>query len=269
MRFDFVPEKGYCVYLIQNLINGKQYVGMSVDVRRRMQGHFTAANRGKPGAIAAAIRKHGFDNFSVSLLYKCATRDEALAREIEEIAVRGSQRNGYNITSGGDGIRGLSDETKEQLRASLSKALRGKPHSDAHNKAVSDALTGMRKSDQHCLNLSKAKKGIKASPEARAKMSASRKGRKLSHEHAMKIRMANTGRRMNEEQRARISESAIRNRGRGVICVENGKNFETLLSARAWLVAQGFHKACPAAIGRACRGLVPRAYGYNWKYTEA
>lgn len=233
-----------------------------------MQGHYTAANQGKSGAIAAAIRKYGFENFSVSLIHTCESREEAIALEVAEIKERGTQVHGYNITAGGDGVRGLTDEAQQRLRKSLSDALRGKPHSKAHNQAVSESLRGRKKSPEHCRSISIAKTGIKASPEARAKMSAKRRGQKLSPEHAKKIRDAVTGQRRTPEQRAKIKECAIQARGRKVLCVEYQKSFDTLLDARDWLVWKGFLKACPSAIGRACRGQVPRAYGFHWQYLE-
>lgn len=268
MRFDFIPEKGYCVYLIQNLVNGKQYVGMTIDVKRRMQGHFTAANRGKSGAISAAIRKYGFDNFSVSILHKCDSREQALALEVIEIDSRGTQRNGYNITSGGDGCRGLTPETREKMSIALSKALRGRPHSHAHNKAVSESLKGLPKSAAHRHKLSMARKGKKASMESRKKMSEQRKGRKISANHLEKLLAGKRLHKFTPEQLLKIKQSAIAARGRKVLCVDNGLEFDAIVDASAWLRDQGFPKASPAAVSRVCRGIVKSAYGLTWRYAD-
>lgn len=83
---------------------------------------------------------------------------------------------GYNLTAGGDGVRGLvhSPET----RAKMSKS-----------------HTGQIRSAEHRANLSKALKGLKRSPETCAKISALKKGLKLGgrSECAKPVRCVETG----------------------------------------------------------------------------
>lgn len=66
------------IYKITNLINGKFYIGQSVDVNNRLYVHQTDRNSGH--AIDTAIAKYGKENFSYEVLEKCEQED-LLVRE--------------------------------------------------------------------------------------------------------------------------------------------------------------------------------------------
>lgn len=86
------------IYKITNKINGKAYIGRSVDVRRRWQGHLAAASQGRPYPICNAIRKYGVAAFEFEVLLAC---DGAILRqkELEFIVAHGTwaSEKGYNV----------------------------------------------------------------------------------------------------------------------------------------------------------------------------
>lgn len=260
---------GWVVYRITNLINQKSYVGVTGNLRRRLQGHMTAARCGRGKAIHAAIRKYGASSFAVDVLDRCSSREEALAIEQCRISEMGTQVGGYNLTAGGDGVRSLVPEVADRLRASLSCALRGKPKSVEHRAAMSECRKGVRFSTEHRKNISLAAFGRRHSDEAKAKMSLKRKGVPLSAEHREKIAASLLGRVFSDAWREAIRQAARANRGRRVECVDLGKSFSTIVDAAAWLRELGYARADTSAIGRACRGKVPRAYGYSWRYADS
>ena len=58
------------VYCITNKINDKKYVGFtSMTIAERMGQHRYRAKAGEKSIIHNAIRKYGWDNFDVSVLY--------------------------------------------------------------------------------------------------------------------------------------------------------------------------------------------------------
>ena len=57
------------VYRIINEVNGKSYIGLSLDIETRIQTHFRDADRNYHSAIAKAISKYGKQNFSIEILY--------------------------------------------------------------------------------------------------------------------------------------------------------------------------------------------------------
>lgn len=57
------------IYKITNLINGKFYIGSSVDIRRRKAEHFYRFKKIKGNSILKnAVNKYGVENFSFELL---------------------------------------------------------------------------------------------------------------------------------------------------------------------------------------------------------
>ncbi|MNQ91414.1 GIY-YIG catalytic domain protein [compost metagenome] len=269
MQYRFEMFKGFCVYLIENTISGTQYVGMTRDIKKRLSSHLSQARNNKTNSyLHHAIRKHGDDNFCVSILHRCDSHECAVALEMSEIASRGTQISGYNVTAGGDGVRSLRPEVMQRLSAAMSIAKSGVPLSDQHKAALSQSLSGRIFSESHRDNLSRAMTGRKVSQAACAAMSARRSGVPLSEAHRMSIASSLKGRKIDDFWRENIRAAAIASRGRSVLCVETGMIFDTLLDAKNWLMLNGHPKASPSAIGRTCRGSVPRAYGFKWKYNE-
>ena len=95
------------IYKIENLINGKVYIGQSVDIQYRFRNHksesFNPKSNAYDTAIHRAIRKYGVDNFSFEIVEECE-QDQLRAREIYWINYYHSFGEGYNLTSGGEGV---------------------------------------------------------------------------------------------------------------------------------------------------------------------
>jgi predicted GIY-YIG superfamily endonuclease len=49
----------HSIYCIVNLVNGKRYVGQTINPRKRWREHVNAARKGRGQLLGAAIRKHG------------------------------------------------------------------------------------------------------------------------------------------------------------------------------------------------------------------
>ena len=83
------------------MINGKIYIGQSVDPKRRFRSHcYRAKHDTDNSPIHAAIRKYGKDNFKLDIL---EWTDDYNQREIELIAEYNSlSPSGYNILKGGN-----------------------------------------------------------------------------------------------------------------------------------------------------------------------
>jgi len=117
------------IYGILNTVNGKWYIGQSVDVRKRWRSHRRELSMGiHPNAhLQSAFSHYGECAFSFEILEECAVAD-LNDREIVWIKEKGSYHNGYNLTTGGDGTCGLlvSDETRKKMSA----AHRGQKHSE-------------------------------------------------------------------------------------------------------------------------------------------
>ena len=103
--------------------SGKSYIGITtMRLKERMWRHKKDANKGVNRPICDAIRKHGFDSFTLTVLSESNDRSELLLLEIEAIKQHNTLHpNGYNYTAGGDGSRGTSHtaDFKSALSARL------------------------------------------------------------------------------------------------------------------------------------------------------
>lgn len=101
------------IYLITNKLNGKKYVGQSVDIEKRWKQHMIDSKK-KDCAIYKAIRKYGIENLEFSILEECSV-DKLDEREIYWISELDTYNNGYNMSLGGasGNNKGLNYNYKE------------------------------------------------------------------------------------------------------------------------------------------------------------
>jgi len=96
------------IYLIENLINGKVYIGQTVKSLEERKFSHKQGSKYLNYSLYYAMRKYGFDNFNFSIIEKNIETQEALNEaEIYWINCYGSFKNpniGYNETPGGDGL---------------------------------------------------------------------------------------------------------------------------------------------------------------------
>lgn len=102
------------LYVVTNLVNGKQYVGIAVDFERRWRDH--CSGHGSK-LIYQAIQKYGIENLDFKVICKGT---EAYVKEMEVRAIRmlnTMAHSGYNLTEGGEGSHGwkASDETRKKM----------------------------------------------------------------------------------------------------------------------------------------------------------
>jgi len=89
------------VYLVWNLVNGKKYVGQTVQpLEKRFNEHANC----KKTLIGKAICKYGKKNFRYGIIKSCASKEEMDEWEKFFIAtLKTKAPDGYNCTDGGEG----------------------------------------------------------------------------------------------------------------------------------------------------------------------
>lgn len=191
------------IYRIINIKNNKCYVGQSKDIDARIKKHknFLLKNKHWNNHLQNAWNKYGEENFKFEIIEECK-EEELNDREIYWIKYYDSLRNGYNKTSGGDGIKNYkhAEETKKKI----SKASKRFKLSPEHKQKLIEANTGRKKSKQELEKLSKAAKGRKISEWHKQQLINSTKGKPLSEEHKKKISRARKGFKMSEEQKEKL-----------------------------------------------------------------
>lgn len=183
------------IYKIRNKINGKYYVGSSVDIRSRWRAHRSRLDKGRhhDTYLQRAWDKYGENNFEFELAEEIVGI-EALRSVEQEYLDEGFERGVlYNVAL--DAIAPMAGKhfTEEhcaklskansnpskEIRAKISKANSGKSnwmygrtgkdhpmHGRHHTKEAKRKISkagrgrkGIRFSEEHCANISKAKTG--------------------------------------------------------------------------------------------------------------
>lgn len=130
----------YCVYMHENRINGKRYIGITSDKpeNRWQNGHGYYKNK----HFCDAIKKYGWDSFRHSILFSGLTKDQACFIERRLIKEYNTQdkRFGYNITDGGEHFR-HSEESKE-LMSRRRKGKGIKPFTEEHKRKLKENHAG-------------------------------------------------------------------------------------------------------------------------------
>lgn len=135
------------IYVIQNKINLKIYVGKTNNPDKRYKDHIYITNNStntNKFLIHRAINKYGKDNFLFQVIEEFENELDCLEAEKFWIEFFRSDINrfgseyGYNLTAGGDGILGLKHS--QQAKNKISKANKGR---------IFDQETRYRMSESH------------------------------------------------------------------------------------------------------------------------
>lgn len=104
------------VYKLQNLINGKTYIGQTKNPAKRKAGHFYGARKGNQRPLYCSIRKHGTENFVFEVLEECADDliDECEQRWVAHFDSFNPEK-GYNLTSGGSQHFNFSEQSCKKI----------------------------------------------------------------------------------------------------------------------------------------------------------
>lgn len=217
-------ETPVAIYRIVNSINGKSYIGQTVNPKYRMRRHFWKNN----GCIKLrnAIAKYGKNNFVFSILCWCVSKTEANKVEEQLINVYNTRFDGYNITPGGYGTGSGADNPffgrkhSDELKAKWSAMKKGKIVLEETRKKLAEAnrkrtmseetknkLRARPKSILCSIKTAEANKKRVWTEEAKAKLAAFNLGKKMSNETKAKIAAANKARVWSDASRAKLAAS--------------------------------------------------------------
>lgn len=169
------------IYAIENLVNGKIYIGQSVDINKRFREHkhHLGSSNHCNRYLQSAWNKYGSANFTFKILEDCS-ESKLNEKEIFYILKYRQMTEVYNLCDGGYGIRGYT-HTKE-TRAKLSIASKGNashkgvPHSEKTKKKLSKINKGKKIPRKVVAKSVETRKGYRHSEETRRKLSNSLKG---------------------------------------------------------------------------------------------
>lgn len=234
-----MSEKIQGIYEIRNTINGKRYIGSSVNIKSRWRSHKTAilAKTSECTKLQRAWNKYGGQSFVFNIVEIVnGDKEELYKREQYYIDFYDTVRHGYNILASAGSCAGckLSDKTRtrmseshkrenlsDETRIRMSESHKRENLSEETLRKMSISATGRRHTDEAKAKISEANRGEKhpfyglakednpnygkvLSAETRAKIASAHKGKKLSPESIAK---RTATRRIRDEERKRLAKT--------------------------------------------------------------
>lgn len=133
--------KTCCIYIIRNEINGKVYIGQTVDYQKRKNSHISHLNRGAHfnRYLQAAWAKYGQAAFSFEVLEECNRKMlDGLERSYINKYKSADEKRGYNLMTGGQAYREFTDEVRQRM----SEANKGRVFTEEHKRKISKSQIG-------------------------------------------------------------------------------------------------------------------------------
>lgn len=202
-----MKNKNNIIYKIRNLLNGKVYIGQSVNITARLNDHKKLCRRRKNHHLYNSFNKYGIENFEFIVLEWITDKNKLSEAEQfwMDFYTSYNPEYGYNLRPKAESNRGHkhTEETKRNMALNNTKYMLGKQHTKEtrlkiglgnKGKAVSEktrekislVLKGTTLSEEHKLNISLGKLGKKRKPftdDTKKKMADSHKGKKITDEH--------------------------------------------------------------------------------------
>lgn len=248
------------IYCYFNPINGKRYIGQTVNERSRRSAFKTRelyctkrGNGGKLSKFDSARKKYGINSFVYTVLCRIQDDNEEILHsrldDLEKYYIKkyDSFHNGYNSTEGG-----FSGKLSEETKARISESLKGRPMSELTYQKI--CLTGYHYSEE-----SKRKISEKAKERYKDPTKHPMFGKHHTEE----------SNRKNSESRKGKCMGAENGKSKPVQCFTKSGEFVNEFvcqgDACEWL---GRDRRDNAQISKCCNGKAKTAHGYVWKFKE-
>lgn len=199
----------YNIYIIQNKITSKVYVGQSISVKNRLREHRCGLNKNSHSNqyLQKAWNSYGSDAFEFYILDSLDTKEEMNKAEIFYIKWYKDLGLCYNLTFGGESNiptketrlkLSLSAKNRPPISEETREKLRNRVVSEETKRKISESNIG------NCNHLNKPH-----SEETKIKMSTAHKGKIFSEETKLKMSKATKNRPpISEESRQKMSIAA-------------------------------------------------------------
>ncbi len=199
------------VYKAINKINGKIYIGKTFgSLDRRLYMHC----RSKNGIFSKALRKYGVQSFELAIIDTAGSNAVLSEKEIYWIAYYQCKvPGGYNLTDGGEGMRG--HRPSESTRKKMSESSKGKNMGErngmfgkpSHRRGISLSEITKQKIRIKMSGENNPNFGRRKSEETKEKLRNALKGRVFSQETIEKLKLSHQGIKRSQDTLDRFSKS--------------------------------------------------------------
>lgn len=138
-----MPKTMIGIYCIENVINGKKYIGCSTNIEYRWKNHKRELKKRMHANdhLQKAYDKYSEENFKYYVIEECP-EEELFEKEVQYIELYQTKDGnfGYNLSAGGQGTLHPREETREKLR--------NRPHTEESRRKRSEATKGRPKPEE-------------------------------------------------------------------------------------------------------------------------
>lgn len=185
------------IYVIRNTLNGRCYVGSSVDIDARLCRHFSLLRSGKhhSPALQNSYSSHP-DRLESAIVEIVSEVSDLIAREqlwIDRLKAYGFGYNGKPLAGKTQLGRKHSPEERARMKAGKTgkpSPMKGLTRSLEFRAKCSAWQKGRKLPLELVKRMADARRGIPCPPEKAAKIAAAQKGKRLSPEHRANSRAA-------------------------------------------------------------------------------
>lgn len=146
-----------CIYKITNKVNGKVYIGQTINFRKRSKEHFSTLRKNihRNSYLQHSYNKYGEAAFQINIIKVCS-HEELDELEIHYIKKYNSLNKnvGYNMLTGGNERRIIPEEVKKKIGL----AHKGRKNTLEHNKNISLGRKGIIHPVEVIMRTNKTKK---------------------------------------------------------------------------------------------------------------
>jgi len=206
------------IYIINNLVNNKSYIGQSINIEKRFKAHLNSLKNNKHdnSYLQNSWNKYGKENFEFKILEEVYNHLDLGDKEQYWIDAYNSYNCGYNLKLGG--FVGIGYKFSKETKEKMSKAKKGKPSHKKGIKCSEEVKKHMREgkkiywennivSEETKEKLSIAGQKRHVSEKTKEKLRAGKIGKPRPREYLEKAWEANRGRVLSEEHKRKISEN--------------------------------------------------------------
>lgn len=244
------------IYLIRNKINNKIYVGKSINIRKRFGCYRSAVKKCKTDSqiITRAIKKYGWENFTIELLECFDVIDEKLLsqKESEWISKLNAtdKKIGYNIRDYEEGTsrQRNSEEIRLKIKATL-KSLGDRSGKNSPN-------YGNKFNDETKVNMSIS--ALNRKPGSNKRNSSRKKN--LPNDHKIKIREVCNQYKVPVKQIDKETGEVLK-------IWDSAKDAAEFLTGKR-SKSNCISSVCNKYVTKKNRNLVKTAFGFKWEFLD-
>ena len=186
------------IYVIENMINNKKYIGQSVNVEKRLNNHkrMLVNNTHFNQHLQSSFNHYGLSDFNFRIIKECSEKDlDNWERWYIRVFNTQNRECGYNILDGGAGGGCYTDEMKQKFskmqigEKNHMYGVTGKKHPRYGKTHTNEVKQKLKELGQKRVGENNPFFGKKHSEETKQKISQANKGRNLwSDEDKQKMR---------------------------------------------------------------------------------